>query len=105
MPVGQVYAPHVGVDAVHPSLPALDRLARERLADPEARRRVIGAEGHIDEIRAKHELVVFVHDLQIDATGEARLEQEGGLQAGDSAPRTTTRGGGELMSSASAQPG
>ena len=45
---------------------------------------MIGAEGHVDEIRAKHELVVFVHDLQIDATGEARLEQEGGLQAGDS---------------------
>ena len=51
---------------------------------------MIGAEGHVDEIRAKHELVVFVHDLQIDATGEARLEQEGGLQAATPAPSDDT---------------
>ena len=46
--------------------------------------RAFGAEGHIDEIRPEHELVVVVDDLQIDAAGEARLEQEGCLQPGHS---------------------
>jgi hypothetical protein len=82
--VGQVYVPEVGVNAIHSSLFGLDRLARQRLGDPEPRCRVIRTERHIDEIRPKHERVVFVHDLQIDATGEARLEQEGCLERGHS---------------------
>jgi hypothetical protein len=78
----QVHAPEVGVDPVDASALAVDRLSGQRLDHVEGRPGEVAAERHVDEVRPKHELVVVVDDVEIDATGQACLEQEGGLQPG-----------------------
>ena len=66
--VRELHAAGIGIDAVDASLLQPDVGPPERLLDAQPRCIGVGAERHVDEVRAKQEVVPVGDDLEIDAT-------------------------------------